>query len=272
MRRAAGVTARELSSSTEVRWPKPLRTVFIILLSLIASGALIGCSDPETVRRLPAPDRALLESAIAVATPSTVKVKGVACGLATAGSGVVVATHLVLTAAHVVAGATESQVIDSAGAHRAIPVVVDPLSDMAVLYVDDLGGAPLQINDAPATRGAVGVVLGYPHAGDLEVSPAVVLDNYRGEGHDIYGQQRIVRQILEVQARIELGSSGGALVDSRGALIGMVFGQSEDELDIGYALPSAAIKEVVEAGVGLTQGRPNAVPTGACLTSLGEGS
>ena len=232
---------------------------------MIWSTLLVGCSDTKPTGRLPTPDRALLEQAIASATPSTVKIKGSACGLATAGSGVVVAAHLVLTAAHVVAGATESEVVDSAGEHRAIPVVVDPLSDMAVLYVEALSDPPVEINDHAASRGTVGVVLGYPHGGNLQVTPTVVLDNYRADSHDIYGQQSIVRQILEVQAQILPGLSGGPFVDSQGMLIGMVFGQSEAVPDVGYTLTAPAIRELVDAGLGATDAGQTAVSTGACL-------
>jgi S1-C subfamily serine protease len=221
------------------------------------------------LKLLPVPDRRELQRAIAVAGPSTVKIKGSGCGVTTAGSGVVVSAHLVLTAAHVLAGTTDSIVVDAAGGLPAIPIVVDPLSDLAVLYVAGLEDQPLQINDGPAKRGTVGVVLGYPHGGSLESSPAAVLDSYRAEGHDIYGRERIVRQILEVRAQIFPGSSGGPLVDANGTLIGMVFGQSEDQSDVGYALTSAAIREVVDTGLGLTHDGATAVSTGECLTPAG---
>jgi S1-C subfamily serine protease len=236
-----------------------------VVLLLASAPSLVACGDASRASRLPVPDRAPLESAIAAATPATVKITGSACGLATAGSGVVVATHLVLTAAHVVAGATESRVMDARGEHSAVPILVDPLSDMAVLYVDVLDEQPLSIDAGNAARGTIGVVLGYPHAGGLEVSPAVVLDAYRADGHDIYGRQAITRHVLEVQAEIVPGSSGGPIVDAHGTLIGMVFGQSENDPGIGYALTATAIREVVDAALGLSDGEPIPVSTGDCL-------
>jgi S1-C subfamily serine protease len=246
--------------------------LFVAVASLAALTLLLGCTDQRVVRRLPIPDRALLEPAIAAATRSTVKITGSACGLSTAGSGVVVSPHLVLTAAHVVAGATETNVVDSVGGHRAIPVIVDPLSDLAMLYVDALGEAPLAINSRPADRGTVGAVLGYPHAGGLEASAAVVLDSYAADGHDIYGRQSIVRAVLEVQAEILPGSSGGPFVDSTGKLIGMVFGQSEDDVDIGYALTSVAISAVVDEALRLTKEGPLPASTEECLPAGAVGS
>jgi S1-C subfamily serine protease len=96
-----------------------------------------------------------------------------------------------------------------------------------------------------------------------------VLDNYRAEGHDIYGHEQIVRQVLEVRAQIFPGSSGGPLVDVDGRLIGMVFGQSQDQSDVGYALTSAAISDVVNTGIGLVHAGVAAVSTGECLTPAG---
>ncbi len=246
------------------------RVIAVALLSgPLVLAWFIARPNGTTITLLPVPDRGPLQQAIAMAAPSTVKIKGSGCGVTTAGSGVVVATHLVLTAAHVLAGTTDSLVIDAAGGQPAIPVVVDPLSDLAVLYVAALNDQPLQINDHPAKRGTVGVVLGYPHAGSLDASPAVVLDNYRAEGHDIYGHERVVRQIIEVRAQILPGSSGGPLVDANGTLVGMVFGQAQNQSDVGYALTPAAIREVVENGLGLTRDGVTAVATGACLTPAG---
>ena len=176
-----------------------------------------------------------------------------------------VAPHLVLTAAHVVAGATESRVVDAAGEHRAIPVVVDPLSDVAVLYVEAISDPTIAISDHAADRGTLGVLLGYPNGGALQATPTVVLANERAESHDIYGQRSTVRQILEVQALILPGSSGGPLVDSQGRLIGMVFGESQDDPGIGYTLTSGEIRHAVDEGLGAVATGPTAVGTGPCL-------
>ncbi len=149
------------------------------LALLICATSVVACGAENELSRLPSPDRAALESAIALAGSATVKITGTACGLATAGSGVVVAPHMVVTAAHVVAGSTESHVLDSSGAHDAVPVVVDPLFDLAALYVEALDDQWLPISAEPAQRGTTGAVLGYPHAGTFESSPAIVLDAYR---------------------------------------------------------------------------------------------
>jgi S1-C subfamily serine protease len=206
-----------------------------------------------------------MQGAIVKASAATVKIEGVACGLSTAGSGVVVADGIVLTAAHVMAGATESRVVDSFGSHRAVAVLVDPLADLAVLYADGLGAAPVAISATPADRGTAAVVLGYPRGGQLDAEPAVVLDRYRGKQADIYGRGEIEREIVEVQASVVPGSSGGPVVDGRGELIGIVFGQSQSDSSVGFAVGATAIRPSVEAGRRAAAAGAAPVSTGACL-------
>jgi S1-C subfamily serine protease len=224
-----------------------------------------GGKNGHPIRRLPLPAVTQVQAGIDLATPSTVKVEGAACGLATAGSGVIIADHVVLTAAHVVAGSTESRISDGKTTYRAVPIVVDPLADVALLYAETLEGKALKINTSHVDRGTASAVLGYPHGGSLDASPAIVLDQYRADQRDIYGQQRINRDVLEIEARVLPGSSGGPVVDERGRLIGMVFGQSQVQADVGFAVTAAAIARVSADGAALLQRGVTEVATGACL-------
>ena len=93
------------------------------------------------------PDRRVLSSAAVVrARPSVVRVTATACGLGVEGSGWVARAHLVVTAAHVVAGAKGIEV----NGRRATALVVDRKQDVAVLRVPGLAGAPLPLVDPRA--------------------------------------------------------------------------------------------------------------------------
>ena len=232
------------------------------------SSQLFGWIEPPPARRLPAPPGGQLESAIAVAAPSTVKVTGVSCGRATLGSGVVMAPDLVVTTAHVVAGAEELLVLFAISVRPAVPILVDARADLAVLYVRGLARDPLPLATVAAVRGTIGAVLGYPGGRALATNPAIVLASHRASGRDIYGRDRVMRDILEVQAQLGPGASGGPLVDSNGAVLGVLFGQSEDHPDIVYALTASAIRVVIDEARRLPQGGdPVGVPTGECLPS-----
>jgi S1-C subfamily serine protease len=219
-------------------------------------------------QHLPPPDASQLDEAIALATRSTVKIEGSACDLAIAGSGVVVGEGMVMTAAHVVAGASKLNVIDPVGRRRsAAVIVVDPLADLAVLSVSHLDRDFVNVSTRTSDRGLAAAVLGYPRGGSLAVQPGVVLDNYRAQQHDIYGRDVIERQVLEVQAPVEPGQSGGPVVDATGSLVGIIFGQSEIDADVAYAVTAQTIAIVLREGVAAVQHGSVPVSTGECLPS-----
>ena len=59
---------------------------------------------------------------------------------------------------------------------------------------------------------------------------------YPATGRDIYGQEQVRRQILELRAEIERGDSGGPLVLKDGTVGGVVFAEARTNPDVGYAL------------------------------------
>ena len=71
---------------------------------------------------------------------------------------------------------------------------------------------PLTFAAHDPERGAIGATLGYPGGGSLTILPAAVAGRYPATGRDIYGQEQVRRQILELRAEIERGDSGGPLV------------------------------------------------------------
>jgi S1-C subfamily serine protease len=223
-------------------------------------GLFLG-GEPEPSGRLPTPDRALLEPAIAIATRSTVMVTGSACGATTVGAGVVIGRHLVITNAHVIAGMKETRVGSGSGDHAAIPVLVDSDNDVAVLRVDSLDAPPLRTQAGVVPRGTASALLGYPRGGQLQSDVAVVLGNYSATGHNIYGNGSVRRQVYEVQGTILPGESGSPLVDADGTLIGLVFAASSNHDDIGYALAGSVIRDALDAARGLSV----PVPTGECV-------
>jgi S1-C subfamily serine protease len=241
----------------------PLRTVLASGQGANSDGVglFIG-GEPEPSNRLPTPERSVLEPAIAIATRSTVMVTGSACGATTVGAGVVVASHLVITSAHVIAGMQDPRVRSGSGKrHVAIPVLIDPRNDVAVLRVDSLDAPSLRMHADLVGRGTGTALLGYPRGGQLQSDVAVVLADYSATGHDIYGRGNVRRSVYELQATVLPGESGSPLVDSNGALIGLVFAASSNHDDIGYALAGSVIRDALDAARSLSE----PVSTGECL-------
>jgi len=218
---------------------------------------------------LPAPpvDRPADRAARAIAAAaeaSTFKVSAATCnGLQSVGTGFAIARGYVVTNAHVVAGAGSRGVrVSGAGQIRdAVPVLFDPSLDVALLYVDGLQAVPLSFATHDPERGAIGATLGYPGGGSLTVLPAAVAGRYPATGRDIYGQEQVRRQILELRAEIERGDSGGPLVLKDGSVGGVVYAEARTNPDVGYALAGTEVAAAVRPGIG----RRTAVATGACL-------
>jgi len=194
---------------------------------------------------------------------STVKVIAFGCGEELEGSGFEAQGNLIVTNAHVVAGASSITVFAENGqSSRAAPVLFDSRFDVAVLRTAPLGIPPLTVDTSVVDHGAQAVLLGYPEGGPLAVSPAGVLDQFTAEGRDIYGESLTVRQVYELQAKVEPGNSGGPLVLPTGQVIGVVFSRSTSNTDIGFALTSPGVAQRISEA----QGRRTPVGTGQCVS------
>ena len=81
-------------------------------------------------------------------------------------------------------------------------------------------------------------------------------------GTDIYGQAVVTRVVLELNAAVQPGDSGGPFVLADGTVGGLVFAASRTEAGIGYALDPTAVAADIQGALG----RTTAVSTGACAT------
>jgi S1-C subfamily serine protease len=215
--------------------------------------------EPSTGSHVTPPADASVQAAAAAAAPSTVKIEGRGCGGVLDGSGFVAAPDLVVTNAHVVAGVRSPTVIDGRGRHAATVVVFDPDLDIAVMRAT-VSAAPLALNTAIAPRGTGGAVLGYPGGGPFAVGAAAVLTEYSAIGRDIYDRGLVTRQVYQLQAEVQPGSSGGPFVLADGSVAGVVFARSISNGDVGYALAAGAVRERVDRAQATNQ----TVLTGAC--------
>ena len=181
---------------------------------------------------------------------------GVGCSGVITGSGFPVATDLVLTNAHVVAGTRSSLVILPSGQRRPATVVLfDPEIDVAILRVNGLGLAPLARGSGD--RGTQGAAIGYPGGQSLTVSPAVIDAVIDAQGRDIYDQNLVTRQIFVIDSSndnggpgVQPGNSGGPLVDLQGNVLGVVFAASTSDANRAYALTDQEVAADEQAAAG----------------------
>jgi len=211
------------------------------------------------------PDDPAARAIAAAAEASTLKVTAATCGFSSVGTGFVIADGYVVTNAHVVAGAGARGVRVSTAAGRvtdAVPVLVDPSFDIAVLYAKGLRLDPLVFAREDPGRGTQGATLGYPGGGPLVILPAAVSSRYPATGHDIYAHERVRREILELRAAVDRGDSGGPLILKDGTVGGVVFAEARTDPEVGYALAASEVAAHVDPAIGRTR----AVDTGACVT------
>ena len=197
-----------------------------------------------------------------------------------AGSGVVISKDgLMLTNAHVV------DATDSTGAPVADPVYTVKMHDGTVREAKVLGAsvdydvALLQLDDtsnltplplADATTFKVGDrVVAIGNALDLGDSPTVTTGIISALDRTLQESSTItLRGLIQTDAAINHGNSGGALVNSRGELVGINSAGIPDAQNIGFAISVGTIQPLLED---LKAGKPiSAAPIGYIGVNLSE--
>ena len=145
--------------------------------------------------------------------------------LAGGGSGVVVTPDgFMLTSAHVVAGSdapARASFVD--GREIEVNVVgTDPLSDLAVLRAENGDLTPAELGDAEGLRvGQLVVAIGNPNGFAGSVTAGVVSALGRSLPVRSRAAGRIVENVIQTDAALNPGNSGGALADGRGRVVGI---------------------------------------------------
>ncbi|HET8980350.1 MAG TPA: trypsin-like peptidase domain-containing protein [Solirubrobacteraceae bacterium] len=142
-----------------------------------------------------------------------------------AGSAVAISRDgFLVTSAHVVEGAGRGIASFSDGHETGAAVVgSDPLSDLAVLRADDAELQPAALGDAERLRvGQLVVAIGNPQGFGGSVTAGVV----SGLGRSLPvgargGPRRVVENVIQTDAALNPGNSGGALVDGAGDVVGI---------------------------------------------------
>ncbi len=169
------------------------------------------------------------------------------------GSGVVYRSDgYLLTNNHVVEDADALEVQFSDGTSAAAEIVgTDRLTDLAVLRVDREGLPAINLRqEQPLEVGEVAVAIGSPFGLDASVTAGVVSALNRDlevPGDD--GGAFVIPALLHPDAAINPGISGGALVASRGRLIGIntaILTGSGGSQGVGFAIPTRSVVVAAE--------------------------
>jgi S1-C subfamily serine protease len=166
-----------------------------------------------------------------------------------AGSGMIIDDEgLVLTNAHVVNGANSIQVTladgrdiaaDFVGASSSDDVALIRLRDTSDLSPVELGNSDeLQVGDSVV---AVGNAL------NLGATPTVTTGIVSALNRTIEAESQTLENLIQTDAAINRGNSGGPLVDANGRVIGVNTAIAADGQNIGFALSINEVKAIVDS-------------------------
>lgn len=260
--------ARHVSTSTNPA------VLVLVLLALIFSGAsltfsLLNYFDDDTPITInnSGPDgnsaefssSANISSVVKTVSPSVVSITteissrnwlGQTSTSEAAGTGIIVSSNgYILTNKHVVSGADSISVILNDGTiHKDVSIVAtDPLNDIAFLKIPNISDlTPAKLgNSKTISLGeeviAIGNALGY-------FTNSITFGVISGTGRTItatdasYSVSETLTDLIQTDAAINAGNSGGPLVNAAGEVIGINSATSGSGENIGFAIPIAAIK------------------------------
>ena len=162
-----------------------------------------------------------------------------------AGSGVIIsADGYIVTNNHVVDGADELMVtLNDNKEYSARIIGADATTDLALIKIDGKNLPAIQIANSDNVKvGEWVLAVGNPLGLNNTVTAGIVSAKARSMGQG-------VTSMIQTDAAINQGNSGGALVNTNGALIGinaMIYSQTGSNIGYGFAIPTTIMNKVVD--------------------------
>jgi S1-C subfamily serine protease len=216
--------------------PAAGRTWGFLMKLMLLNDAGLGGGQPAAADRpaAPADDQALLDAYSRAVIDVVDRVGPAVVGLAVrgrnragqsrdgSGSGVVVAPDgLILTNSHVAGAAGRIEVTTADGQHLAARLVGDdPDTDLALIRVDEAVTLPAAMlgDSKRLQRGQLVIAIGNPLGFESTVTTGVV----SALGRSLRARSgRLIDDVIQTDAALNPGNSGGPLVSSRGEVVGI---------------------------------------------------
>lgn len=170
-----------------------------------------------------------------------------ACGHAsgTSGAGVIVGDEQVLVAAHVVIGATEVFVSWTDGKTASGKIVrLDTRTDLAIVEVAGVRAERVELATAH-----VGDVLTMVGGGPSAPFKTKVSRKVEIRIEEVRSDVRSSRSGYEIEDRVQLGDSGAGVFNAEGALVGVVFGRPQADLDRSFVVDAEEVDDILNRQV-----------------------
>jgi serine protease Do len=169
------------------------------------------------------------------------------------GSGFLIsADGYIVTNDHVAGNAKEITVtLTSGGKYKADLVGTDPVTDVALLKIEGKNLPFLKLgNSDDVITGEWVIALGNPFGlFDISDKPTVTVGVVSAVGMNLRSQDnRVYRGMIQTDAAINSGNSGGPLVNSMGDVIGVnavIFTPNQGNIGLGFAIPVNRVKAIL---------------------------
>jgi S1-C subfamily serine protease len=168
------------------------------------------------------------------------------------GTGFFITTDgMIVTNRHVVddTSADYSVVTNDDEEYKATVLAVDPNKDIAVIKIDGDNYPTLELGDSNSIQIGQTVIAIGNSLGEFSntVSRGIVSGLKRDlTAGDRLGQAEKLNDIIQTDAAINPGNSGGPLLDINGQVIGINVAIAEGAQNIGFAIPSAQVKKIID--------------------------
>ncbi|MHA3947452.1 S1C family serine protease [Cellulomonas bogoriensis] len=196
-----------------------------------------GCGDVDSLPGMPGPERTdfvpsdtdstrqvsgnLSPDGFDTVQRMAVRIRNVGCASLSTGSGFAIDATTLITNRHVVTDSDELQVSTYDG--RDVDVTAASTADLADLAVvrtaEELTTYP-ELAETDPERGESVTVVGYPRGGRLTVTEGRVIGSTTDPLNENLGE------VLVTDAPVEPGSSGSAVLDGEGRVVGVVYAKS----------------------------------------------
>ena len=166
------------------------------------------------------------------------------------GSGVIVSSDgYIVTNNHVVDGATQVAVtLNNKKNYMAKVIGTDPNTDLALIKIEGKNLPVMTVgNSDEANLGQWVLAIGYPLNLDVTVTQGIISAKSRSIGINRQGSAP-VEAFIQTDAAVNPGSSGGALVNTSGELVGInsaIASPTGSYAGYAYAIPSNLVKKVI---------------------------
>lgn len=164
------------------------------------------------------------------------------------GSGVIFSKDgYIVTNNHVIAGASEIEVVHNKRTYKATVKGIDPSTDLALLKIEADNLPYVKIVSAETVNvGDWVLAVGNPFNLTSTVTAGIV--SAKGRNINILESQFPIESFIQTDAAINPGNSGGALVNLRGELVGIntaILSRTGSYTGYGFAVPSDIVTKVV---------------------------